>query len=101
MHIVMMVLIALIVAAPAVAQAQVQAHVDIGIHLPAPPRLVVVPQVPAVRYVAAPAAPGNLFFYNAQYWAFASGGWYVSGGYNSPGVLLQPVHTPPPGLYLP
>ena len=61
MHIVTMTLIALVVAAPAVAQAQVQVHVDIGIHLPAPPRLVVVPQVPAVRYVAAPAAPGNLF----------------------------------------
>ena len=90
MHIVTMTLIALVVAAPAVAQAQVQVHVDIGIHLPAPPRLVVVPQVPAVRYVAAPAAPGNLFFYSGQYWAFANGGWYVSGGYNGPWVVVAP-----------
>ena len=66
-------LIALLAAAPA-ALAQVQVHVDIGIHLPAPPRLIVVPQVPAVQYVPAPAAPSNLFFYNGQYWAFATGG---------------------------
>ena len=51
-------LIALLAAAP-VAQAQVQVHVDIGFHLPAPPRLVVVPQVPAVQYVPQPAAPGT------------------------------------------
>ena len=69
-------LIALVVAAPAVAQVQV--HMDIGFHLPAPPRLVVVPQVPAVQYVPTPAAPGNLFFYNGQYWAFSAGGWYMS-----------------------
>jgi len=90
MHIMMIVLVALVVVGPAVAQAQVQVHVDIGIHLPAPPRLVVVPQVPTVRYVEAPAAPGNLFFYNGQYWAFASGGWYVSGGYNGPWVVVAP-----------
>ena len=40
----LMALIALVAAAPA-AHAQVQVHVDIGFHLPAPPRLVVVPPV--------------------------------------------------------
>ena len=101
MHIVTMTLIALVVAAPAVAQAQVQVHVDIGIRLPAPPRLVVVPQVPAVRYVAAPAGPANLFFYGGQYWAFANGGWYVSGGYNGPWVVVAPEFVPRPVLFVP
>ena len=101
MRILMMALIALVVVAPAVAQAQVQVHVDIGIRLPAPPRLIVVPQVPDVRYVAAPAAPGNLFFYNGQYWAFASGGWYVSGGYNGPWVVVAPEFVPRPVLFVP
>src|SRR5713101_3594121 len=45
-----------------------QVHVDIGIHLPAPPPLIVVPEMPRVQYV--PAEPANLFFYNGQYWAF-------------------------------
>ena len=88
------------VAAPA-AQAQVQVHVDIGFHLPAPPRLVVVPQVPAVQYVPEPAAPGNLFFYGGQYWAFAGGGWYVSGGYNGPWVVVGPQFVPRPVLFVP
>jgi hypothetical protein len=101
MHIVMLALIALVVGAPAVAQAQVQVHVDIGIRLPAPPRLVVVPQVPAVRYVVEPAAPANLFFYGGQYWAFASGGWYVSGGYNGPWVVVAPEFVPRPVLFVP
>jgi hypothetical protein len=101
MHPVLMTLIGLLLVTPAVAQAQVQVHVDIGIRLPAPPRLVVVPQVRAVRYVAAPAAPGNLFFYNGQYWAFANGGWYVSGGYNGPWVVVAPEFVPRTVLLVP
>ena len=101
MHILKMTLFALVMVAPAVAQAQVQVHVDIGIRLPAPPRLIVVPQVPEVRYVAAPATPGNLFFYNGQYWVFASGGWYVSGGYNGPWVVVAPQFVPRPVLFVP
>lgn len=92
-------LIALVVAVPA--EAQVQVHVDIGFHLPAPPRLVVVPQVPAVQYVPTPAAPSNLFFYNGQYWAFSTGGWYVSGGYNGPWVVVGPQFVPRPVLLVP
>ena len=60
-------LIALVFASPANAQV----HVDIGIHLPAPPPLVVVPGVASVQY--APAAPANVFFYSGQYWVFANG----------------------------
>lgn len=93
--------IALMAVAPSGAQAQVQVHVDIGFRLPAPPRLIVVPQVPAVQYVPAPTTPGNLFFYNGQYWVFASGGWYVSGGYNGPWVVVAPQFVPRPVLLVP
>lgn len=97
---IVMVIAVLAVAAP-VAQAQVQVHVDLGIHLPAPPRLIVVPQVPAVQYVPGPDTPGNLFFYNGQYWAFASGGWYVSRAYNGPWVVVAPQFVPRPVLLVP
>jgi len=93
-------LLALLAAAPA-ADAQVQVHVDLGFHLPAPPRLVVVPQVPAVQYVPAAAAPGNIFFYNGQYWVFQAGGWYVSGAYNGPWVVVGPQFVPRPVLLVP
>jgi len=99
MHTWLAALLALAAVAPA--EAQVRVHVDIGIHLPAPPRLVVVPAVPAVQYVPAPAAPSNLFFYGNQYWAFASGGWYVSGGYNGQWVVVAPQFVPRPVLLVP
>lgn len=84
-----------------VAPAHAQVHVDIGIHLPAPPKLVIVPQVPEVRYVRAPAAPVNLFLYGGQYWAFANGGWHVSGGHNGPWVVVGPQFVPRPVLMVP
>ena len=101
MPIVIIASLLLAVIAPAVAHAQVQVHVDIGFRLPEPPRMVVVAPVPTVRYVQAPAAPGNLFFYNGQYWAFAGGGWYVSGGYNGPWVVVAPAFVPRPVLLVP
>jgi hypothetical protein len=85
----------LFMAGPAAAQV----HVDIGIHLPAPPQLVVVPGVPAVHY--APAAPSNLFFYGGQYWIFNNGGWYVANGYNGPWILVAPHYVPRPVLFVP
>ena len=54
-----------------VAPAYAQVHVDIGIRLPSPPRLVVVPEVRSVQYV--PSGHANLFAYGGQYWAFANG----------------------------
>jgi hypothetical protein len=47
----MCVFIAALFAVALVAPAHAQVSVDIGIHLPSPPRLVVVPEVQAVRYV--------------------------------------------------
>jgi hypothetical protein len=57
--------------------------------------------VPAVRYVPVATLPGNLFFYNGQYWAFASGGWYVSGAYNGPWIAVAPQFVPRPVLLVP
>jgi hypothetical protein len=82
-----------------VTPAHAQVHVDIGIHLPAPPQLVVVREVRAVQY--APAAPANIFFYGGQYWAFANGGWHVSGGYNGPWIVVNPQFVPRPILLVP
>lgn len=101
MHVLIALLIALVAAVPSAVQAQVQVHVDIGFRLPAPPPLVVVPQVPAVRYVSSLSTQGNLFFYDGQYWAFAYQGWYVSGGYNGPWVYVAPQFVPRPVLLVP
>ena len=92
-------LFALVAAFASAAPAGAQVHVDIGIHLPAPPRLVVVPEVRAVQYV--PAASANLFFYSNQYWVFHNGGWYVSRGYNGPWVVVAPQVVPRPVLLVP
>jgi hypothetical protein len=94
-------LLAVLFALALVTPAHAQVHVDIGIHLPAPPQLVIVPQIPEVRYVPAPAAPANLFFYSGQYWAFANGGWHVSTGYNGPWVVVGPQFVPRPILRVP
>ena len=94
----MIALVALFALGPA-APAVAQIHVDIGIHLPAPPRLVVVPEVRAVQYV--PAVSANLFFYGNQYWVFSNGGWYVSRGYNGPWVVVAPHVVPRPVLLVP
>ena len=74
-------------------------HIDIGIHFPSPPQLVVVPEVRAVRYVPTPSA--NLFFYGSQYWAFANGGWYTRRGYNGPWVVVAPTVVPRDVLLVP
>lgn len=80
------------------APAQAQVHVDIGIRLPGPPALVVVPGTP-VYY--APRAPANVFFYGHQYWVFANGGWYVGPGWNGPWTAVPPPYVPPPILQVP
>ncbi len=94
-------LLALVLAAPAVplAPAHAQVQVNIGINLPAPPPLVVVPEVRAVQYVT--SAPYNLFVYEGQYWAFTNGGWYVAAGYNGPWIVVGPQFVPRPLLLVP
>ncbi|HZP39865.1 MAG TPA: hypothetical protein VFE48_25615 [Methylomirabilota bacterium] len=98
---VLLVALLVLLAAASTAQAQVQVHVDIGFHLPAPPRLVVVPQVPVVKYVPVADTPANIFFYDGQYWAFQGNGWYVSRGYNGPWIVVAPQFVPRPLLIVP
>jgi hypothetical protein len=88
--------IALAVALAVPATAQV--HVDIGINLPAPPALVVVPGTP-VYY--APHAPANVFLYGHQYWAFTRGAWYVGPNWNGPWAIVEPAYVPVPVLRVP
>jgi len=63
-----LVLGAFLVAAPV--HAQVGVGFDIGIQLPGPPALVVIPRAP-VYY--APRAPANIFFYGQNYWVWYAG----------------------------
>ena len=94
-----LVLGALLVAAVAApVHAQVRVGVDIGIRLPGPPALVVVPGVP-VYY--APRAPANVFFYSHHYWVFTDGGWYVGPTWNGPWSVVEPAHVPRPILQVP
>jgi len=90
-------LLALILSGPADAQVRV----DIGIHLPAPPKLVIVPGHATVHYAPAPAAPANLFFYGDQYWIFSNGGWHVSRQHGGPWIVVAPQFVPRPLLAVP
>ncbi|BDG02860.1 hypothetical protein [Anaeromyxobacter oryzae] len=82
------------------AHAQVGVHVDvgvavpgvqIGIHMPAYPRLVAVPGYP-VYY--APAASSNYFFYDGAYWVYQGDTWYVSSWYAGPWNVVEPYDVP-------
>jgi hypothetical protein len=84
--------------APA-APAPGQVHVNIGINLPAPPPLVVVPEIRTVQYVK--SSPYNLFVYNNQYWAFSNGGWHVASAHNGPWIVVAPQFVPRPLLLVP
>src|ERR687891_140514 len=88
------VLIVLAVAVPA----RAQGRIDIGIQLPGPPALVVIPGAP-VYY--APRAPANVFFYGDQYWLFHGNGWYAGSTWNGPWVVVEPVYLPAPILRVP
>jgi hypothetical protein len=86
----------LVVAGAGPAHAQVQ--INLGIELPGPPILTVIPGVP-VYY--APHAPANVFFYGHHYWLFHGNGWYVGPSWNGPWVVVQPLHVPAPILSVP
>jgi hypothetical protein len=72
--------------------------VNIGINLPAPPPLVVIPSSP-VQY--APSVEANYFFYGGEYFLFNGGQWYVSTAYNGPWLVLVPEFIPLPVLQVP
>jgi len=75
-----------------------QVSVNIGINLPAPPPLVVVPSSP-VQY--APSVEANYFFYGGEYFVFDGAHWYASSAYNGPWVVLAPEFIPMPVLQVP
>lgn len=83
---------------PLATTSSAQVSVNIGINLPGPPQLVVIPSSP-VRYAA--NVDGNFFFYGGQYYVFSDGVWYVSPAYNGPWVMLAPEYVPQPILVVP
>lgn len=84
--------------AGAASTAHSQVRVHIGINLPAPPPLVVIPQTP-VMY--APSVGANYFFYGGRYYVFNGAGWYVGTGFNGPWVVVAPEFVPRPILAVP
>jgi len=65
--------------------------VDIGINMPAYPRLVRVPGYP-VYYD--PRANSNYFFYDGLYWVYQGDNWYSSSWYNGPWQQMGPEDVP-------
>jgi hypothetical protein len=72
--------------------------VNVGINLPGPPSLTIIPQTP-VAY--APAVPANLFFYGGQYYVFTNNAWYAGPTYNGPWAGVAPAYIPGPILAVP
>jgi hypothetical protein len=91
-------LVVLAVFGTAIPASHASVRVDVGIHLVAPPALVVVPGTP-VAY--APSVAGNYFFYGGQYYVYASNVWYASPRYNGPWVVVTPAFVPQPILTVP
>ena len=65
--------------------------INIGINMPAYPRLVPVPGYP-VYYD--PDVDANYFFYDGLYWVFQDGRWYASSWYDGPWRLVDPYDVP-------
>jgi hypothetical protein len=91
-------MLAILILMAAAVPATAQVRVDIGINLPGPPALAIVPGAP-VYY--APHAAANVFFYDSQYWAFHGNGWYVGPTWNGPWAIVEPVYVPGPVLRVP
>lgn len=91
-------LLAVLMVAAMAASSHAQVHINVGIQLPGPPTLAVIPGVP-VYYV--PRAPENIFFYGHQYWLYHANGWYTGPNWNGPWVVVEPIHLPAPILHVP
>lgn len=66
--------------------------------LPAPPRVVVVPNSP-VSY--APGVGFNLFVYGGQYYTFHDGAWFYAGSHSGPWVFIPTERVPRPVIGVP
>jgi len=75
-----------------------QPSVTIGINLPAPPSMVIVPDTP-VMY--APGVAANYFFYDGRYYLFTQGGWHVARTHRGPWAVVAPAYVPLPLLRVP
>lgn len=80
--------------------AAAEVNVNIGVPAPpaivlqAPPRLVVVPTTPAVRY--APDLPYNFFRYGGRYYTVRDDAWFVAPSYGGPWSYVELAHVPRP-----
>jgi hypothetical protein len=82
----------------------VHVGINIGVpppvyHFEAPPRLVVVPGVPDVRY--APNVGVTFFAYGDRYYTYHDGGWFVAGDTYGPWSYVEPRYVPAPVLRVP
>ncbi len=75
-----------------------EVSVNIGINLPAPPRLVVIPSSPVVY---APSVEANYFSFGGQFYVFTNGYWYAGPRYNGPWTVVAPEFVPRPILSVP
>jgi hypothetical protein len=66
--------------------------------LPAPPRVVVVPNSP-VYY--APGVDFNLFVYGGRYYTFHHGSWFYATSHGGPWVFVAPERVPRPVVAVP
>jgi hypothetical protein len=66
--------------------------------LPAPPRVVVVPNSP-VYY--APGVDFNLFVYGGRYYTFHHGSWFYATSHGGPWVFIAPERVPGPVVAVP
>ncbi len=66
-------------------------NVSIGVHLGAPPSMVLVPGLPVYR---APEVNGNYFYYSGQYYLEQDGVWFAALRYNGPWVVVRQVPAP-------
>jgi hypothetical protein len=66
-------------------------NLSIGINLPMYPDLVPVPGYP-VYY--APQVDANYFFYDSMYWVYQNDNWYASTWYNGPWGFVEPAVVP-------
>ena len=90
-----------VVAASVVSAADVQ----VGINIPSPPvltvkpPLVVVPDIPDVRY--APQAPYDTFYYGGQYYAWNNNKWFAAPRVGAPWVVVERQRVPQQILVVP